>query len=113
MESIISDILQQIRCAYDQVKFKSYKGCTLFADMGISLPISTCQRVLLVKWKKPISGMVLNCDGAYKRSTGVAGGGGAVRDASGNLYVAYSHFYVASSSIVAELRSLLDGLRLI
>ncbi|MQL95219.1 hypothetical protein Taro_027882 [Colocasia esculenta] len=66
----------------------------------------------LIRWILPSKGLVLNVDGASKGNPGACGGGGCVRDCNGNLLFAFAHYYGFGSSLVAESRSLCDGLRL-
>ncbi|MQM21642.1 hypothetical protein Taro_054686 [Colocasia esculenta] len=66
----------------------------------------------LIKWIPPITGLVLNVDGVSKGNPGLCGGGGCIRDSTGNLLLAFAHFYGYGSSLVAEVRSLCDGIRL-
>ncbi|MQL99615.1 hypothetical protein Taro_032342 [Colocasia esculenta] len=66
----------------------------------------------LVRWILPDTGLVLNVDGASKGNPGISGGGGCIRDSSGNFLFAFAHYYGFGSSLVAEVRALCDGLRM-
>ncbi|MQL81184.1 hypothetical protein Taro_013643 [Colocasia esculenta] len=80
-------------------------------SLGFSLNIKHVS-FKLIRWILPSKGLVLNVDGASKGNPGTCGGGGCVRDCNGNLLFAFAHFYGFGSSLVAETRSLCDGLRL-
>ncbi|MQL73050.1 hypothetical protein Taro_005399 [Colocasia esculenta] len=80
-------------------------------SLGFSLNIKHVS-FKLIRWIPPSKGLVLNVDGASKGNPGTCGGGGCVRDCNGNLLFAFAHFYGFGSSLVAESRSLCDGLRL-
>ncbi|MQM14326.1 hypothetical protein Taro_047256, partial [Colocasia esculenta] len=47
-------------------------------------------------------GFLLNVDGASKGNPGTCGGGGCIRDRSGNLKLAFAHNYGFGGSLVAE-----------
>ncbi|MQL74487.1 hypothetical protein Taro_006857 [Colocasia esculenta] len=80
-------------------------------SLGFSLNIKHVS-FKLIRWIPPSKGLVLNVDGASKGNPGTCGGGGCVRDCNGNLLFAFANFYGFGSSLVAESRSLCDGLRL-
>lgn len=54
----------------------------------------------------------LNCDGTSRGNSGYAGGGTVLRDNKGDLIIAYENYYGVDSSVYAETRAVLDGLRL-
>ncbi|CAA0831307.1 Unknown protein, partial [Striga hermonthica] len=54
----------------------------------------------------------MNTDGSFDRQTGVAGGGGLIRDHSGALITAFHTSLQASSSYDAEIQDLQIGLHL-
>ncbi|MQM03074.1 hypothetical protein Taro_035851 [Colocasia esculenta] len=66
----------------------------------------------LITWILPIKGLVLNVDGTSKGNPGISGGGRCIRDSKGVLLLAFAHFYGFGTSLVAEVRSLCDGIRL-
>ncbi|MQL71213.1 hypothetical protein Taro_003538 [Colocasia esculenta] len=70
------------------------------------------QTFKLVRWIPPEHGLILNVDGSSKGNLRVCGGGGCIRDSKGNLMVAFAHYYGFGSSLVAEVRSLCDGIQL-
>ncbi|MQL68626.1 hypothetical protein Taro_000903 [Colocasia esculenta] len=80
-------------------------------SLGFSLSIKHVS-FKLIRWIPPSKGLVLNVDGASKGNPGTCGGGGCVRDCNGNLLFAFAHFCGFGSSLIAETRSLCDGLRL-
>ncbi|XP_043692976.1 uncharacterized protein LOC122643420 [Telopea speciosissima] len=56
--------------------------------------------------------MKLNVDGASKGNSGPSGGGGVIRDSSGNVVMAFANFYGHCTNTEAEMRLILDGLQL-
>ncbi|MQM08604.1 hypothetical protein Taro_041461 [Colocasia esculenta] len=66
----------------------------------------------LIRWFTPPQGRLkLNVDGAFKRSTGAAGGKGILRNSNGDIVFAFSAAYPeVNSSIEAEALALHDGL---
>ena len=67
----------------------------------------------LVCWSKPASGWVkLNTNGSSLSNPGLAGGGSFVRDEEGNWIVGFAHKIGKTTSFLAELWALSDGLNL-
>ncbi|MQM15908.1 hypothetical protein Taro_048861 [Colocasia esculenta] len=66
----------------------------------------------LVCWIPPVVDFCLNVDGASKGNPCLCGGGGCIRDKHGNVLLAFSNYYGAGNSLIAEARALCDGLRL-
>ncbi|MQM12600.1 hypothetical protein Taro_045520 [Colocasia esculenta] len=66
----------------------------------------------VVRWFTPPSGRLkLNVDGAFKSTSGEAGGGGIVRDQNGNMLCAFAHAYHGlNSSLAAEALAMRDGI---
>ena len=68
---------------------------------------------MLVKWVRPSHrGLKLNTGGCSKGNLGESGGGGVLREASGRLVLAFSCNFGIASSMQAEARALLFGVRL-
>ena len=64
-----------------------------------------------VKWNKPPPGCYkLSTDGASLGNPGRAGGGGLIRDSSGNWVKGFSRSIGRATSMVAEFWALRDGL---
>ncbi|MQL86196.1 hypothetical protein Taro_018726 [Colocasia esculenta] len=65
-----------------------------------------------VRWFTPLSGRLkLNVDGAFKSTSGEAGGGGIVPDQNGNMLCAFAHAYHGlNSSLAAEALAMRDGI---
>ena len=64
----------------------------------------------MVRWIKPLDGWLkLNIDGSVICSTGLAEGGGLIRDSRGHCVMGFAKA-LASSSIIAELWALREGL---
>ncbi|XP_035549769.1 uncharacterized protein LOC118349441 [Juglans regia] len=70
------------------------------------------QRVRMIRWTRPQQGWVkLNIDGSSLGNPSFSGVGGVIRDANGNLLLAYSISLGQSTNNFAELSSLLEGIR--
>ena len=66
-----------------------------------------------VKWSKPPEGWYkLNSDGASCENPGKAGGGGLIRDCSGNWFKGFARSICFATSVTAEFWALRDGLKL-
>ncbi|KAL0012166.1 hypothetical protein SO802_007274, partial [Lithocarpus litseifolius] len=66
-----------------------------------------------VHWSKPVNGWVkLNTDGSSLGNPGRAGGGGLIRDEEGNWIVGFACKIGSTTSFLAELWALRDGLNL-
>ncbi|KAL8549732.1 hypothetical protein ACS0TY_008541 [Phlomoides rotata] len=93
----------------------NWHGCTSSVN---SIPVGTTSawipvRPTLVRWLLPPNPWIkLNTDGSFNRNTGVASGGGLIRDHSGDLQLAFCMPLEATSSFDAELQALLYGLYL-
>ncbi|MQL68590.1 hypothetical protein Taro_000888 [Colocasia esculenta] len=68
--------------------------------------------IKIFRWKPPDYGLVLHVDGASKGNPGLCGGGGCIRDSSGNFLFAFAHSYGIGGSLMVEVRALYDGLQL-
>lgn len=69
--------------------------------------------VVNIRWNKPPNGWFkLNTDGASIGNSGKAGGGGLIRDSSGNWVKGFSRDIGFGTSILAEFWALRDGLTL-
>nr|POF20415.1 putative ribonuclease h protein [Quercus suber] len=65
----------------------------------------------LVKWLKPLDGWwKLNTDGSFVVSSGLAGGGGIIRDSRGLCIGGFARSCVVTSSLAADLWALREGL---
>ena len=68
---------------------------------------------MLVRWERPGQGKLkLNIDGSAQGNSGLAGGGGVLRDDQGNWVLGYSRKIGRTTSFLAELWALRDGLHL-
>ena len=66
-----------------------------------------------VRWRRPDQGKLkLNIDGSAQGNSGLAGGGGVLRDNQGNWVLGYSRKIERTTSFLAELWALRDGLHL-
>ena len=67
----------------------------------------------IVRWCRPPLGVFkLNTDGCSRGNPGRAGGGGILRDDKGNFLLTFSSFFGNGTSIQAETRTLLFGVKL-
>lgn len=111
---IISNIQASIQFALSRTTFKlspSDQELSAISSFGYH-PVVKKKALKLVRWIPPLGGYCLNVDGASKGNPGVCGGGGCIRDAAGNLVIAFAHFYSMGNSLIAEVRALCDGLRM-
>ncbi|MQM05801.1 hypothetical protein Taro_038614 [Colocasia esculenta] len=85
---------------------------SLLTSWGIKLEAVQLAPPRLIRWfTPPPGGLKLNVDGAFKRSTGVVGGRGILRNSNGDIVFAYAAAYSeVNSSIEAEALALCDGL---
>ena len=66
-----------------------------------------------VRWRRPDQGKLkLNIDGSAQGNSGLAGGGGVLRDNRGNWVLGYSRKIERTTSSLAEWWALRDGLHL-
>ncbi|XP_074290582.1 uncharacterized protein LOC141617299 [Silene latifolia] len=79
---------------------------------SILIPIpGTVQKERFIRWNAPPHGwLLLNTDGASKGNPGPAGGGGIIRDETGNFCEAFKFSCGICSSMRAEMRALVIGL---
>ena len=68
---------------------------------------------MLVRWERPGQGKLkLNTDGSAQGNSGLAGGGGILRDDQGNQVLGYSRKIGRTTSFLVELWALRDRLHL-
>ncbi|CAI9775522.1 unnamed protein product [Fraxinus pennsylvanica] len=86
---------------------------TFLIDMGIPCVVRKLSPIHLVTWKKPMVGRAkLNVDGSSLGNSGQAGGGGVIRNDKGMVLAAFATNFGIASNNEAELRALLEGLKL-
>ena len=86
---------------------KIAKFFALVPDCSNKLPRVQIQ----ISWKKPRTGQVkLNTNGVVFRNLKKAGGGGVLRDSNGDQLAGFMRKLGSTSSILAELQALKDGL---
>ncbi|XP_027152134.1 uncharacterized protein LOC113752202 [Coffea eugenioides] len=81
---------------------------------GLLLELGSHQRRMIIKpvyWVTPCGGYKLNSDGCSRGNPGRSGGGGLVRDSRGNFVFGYAEPFGVITSMQAELRALLWGVR--
>lgn len=112
---VFHSTLQSIRDSLLQIKFDQF-SCSIYRlvvqNFGISVLLRKFQCVI-VRWLPSPFGNVLNVDGSCKYDSGLAGGGGCVRNSRGEILLGFSFFYGYGSIIQAEGRAILDALRLV
>ena len=100
----VVDNLIQMKCIKESAKF--------FA-IGAKDRCNKMKKVIQVAWEKPPLGwMKLNNDGSALGNPGKAGGGGLIRDHQGNWVRGFARAYDNTSSSIAELWALRDGLEI-
>lgn len=93
VKSIVQQVMEFYYCAY---------------------PTKTPRRQVMkdIRWERPPRGWIkLNTDGSSLGNLGTAGGGGLVRDDSGQWLAGFSQRIGITSSFMAELWALRDGLK--
>mgnify|MGYP004713538331 CR=1 FL=1 len=69
--------------------------------------------VLTVRWRCPLHAVVkLNLDGCSRGNPGRSGGRGLFRDSDGRFLLAFSCYFREMTSLQAEMKALLHGVRL-
>lgn len=82
---------------------------------GMDMPLveKSCSKMKVVRWLRPGTGRFkINLDGSSLGNLGLSGGGGVLRDHGGSLVAAFLTYFGQCSSIEAELRAALEGLKL-
>ncbi|MQM00045.1 hypothetical protein Taro_032767 [Colocasia esculenta] len=100
-----------VNVALDNLVFKvsaTAQQIEMIKDFGFSY-LPPVKMVKMVRWIPPLHGPLLNVDGASKGNPGPCGGGGIVRSTTGTVLFAFSHFYGAGTSLLAECRAMCDG----
>ena len=88
------------------------KGAELFA-YGLGSKIAPCKEIVQVAWKRPPLGWTtLNTDGLAMGNPGKAGCGGLLRNSEGSWIKGFARGVGCTTSCVAELWALRDGLNL-
>ncbi|XP_040987723.1 uncharacterized protein LOC121235443 [Juglans microcarpa x Juglans regia] len=89
------------------------KDLDVLNDLNLEIPRIITRKCMLVKWSKPPSGWIkLNCNGSCPNNPGSSEGGGILRDMDGNFKVAFSAHFGLGTNNKAELRAILEGIRL-
>ncbi|MQM17706.1 hypothetical protein Taro_050682 [Colocasia esculenta] len=99
-----------VNVALDNLVFKdsaTAQQMEMIKDFGFSY-LPRVKMVKMVRWIPPLHGPLLNVDGASKGNPGPCGGGGIVRSTAGTVLFAFSHFYGAGTSLLAECRAMCD-----
>lgn len=97
-----------------RVRFGIRGPCLSWLDILGSLEVGPRRWLSTsVIWFMPSGGWFkLNSDGSSRGNPGLSGGGGVVRDTSGNVIFVYSDFFGQLTSFQAEARALCLGLEI-
>ena len=99
--------------AYGNLKEVTMAKATEFAFVGVNGKRTRSKTIIKVGWvPPPINWFKLNSDGSSLSNPSLAGVGGLIRDASGNWVKGYARAIRTTTSVVAKLWSLRDGIRL-
>lgn len=117
VEDVVSSInfwLQHLAKNITKTRILTREEENILKDMGIPCVVSTRSPVHLVTWKKPMAGRVkINVDGSSLGNPGQVGGGGVIRNDKGMVLAAFAtNFGIAASNNEAELRAIIEGLKL-
>ncbi|XP_057976044.1 uncharacterized protein LOC131163466 [Malania oleifera] len=94
-------------------KSLSTQDIKVLSTLEIPIITSKAQTPCVVRWGNPRVGSVkLNVDGSCRGNPGTCGVGGVIRDCSGTFLDAYSSFFGFGSNNKAELRALMEGVRM-
>ncbi|MQL99123.1 hypothetical protein Taro_031842 [Colocasia esculenta] len=111
---IIHTIKFNVGFAHGKMVFKTetaWSASQVLLSYGFTYH-TLAKQTKLVRWIPPVVDFCLNVDGASKGNPGLCGGGGCIRDKHGNVLLAFSNYYGAGNSLIAEARALCDGLQL-
>ncbi|TXG47764.1 hypothetical protein EZV62_027058 [Acer yangbiense] len=79
--------------------------------MEVHILLKKQKKIQVLRWLKPAPGRLkLNLDGSSLGNPGSAGGGGVLRDSSGNFIFGFSKFFGSCSNNEAELRAVVEGI---
>lgn len=107
-------VLQQVVSTMKTTRFvksPSTNEKSILDQFHIDVAINVKQ-IKIIRWLCPKVGFSLNVDGAAKGNPGHCGGGGCLRGSNGELVHGFSYYYGIGTSLMAETRALLDGLRM-
>ncbi|TXG56158.1 hypothetical protein EZV62_017471 [Acer yangbiense] len=80
-------------------------------NMEVQILLKKQKKIQVLRWLKPSLGRLkLNLDGSSFGNPGPAGGGGVLRDSSGNFIFGFSKFFGSCSDNEAELRAVVEGI---
>ncbi|KAK2647950.1 hypothetical protein Ddye_015439 [Dipteronia dyeriana] len=85
----------------------------LLNELNLEMSRLVSRKCQLVTWSRPPSGWIkLNCDGSCRNNPGSSRGGGILRDMDGNFKATFSAHFGLGTNNGAELRAMLEGIRL-
>ena len=110
---VVRQVFLQL-CALLHCRFPEVNGPFESWDVLHSALVGVRRRVSIIQvaWVAPTGGYKLNSDGCSRGNPGISGGGGVMRDREGKLIFGYSCFFGSLTSLHAELRAMLFGVRL-
>ena len=117
MESI-SDVwisikhwVQILSNALTKVRHWNSSDDHVLRNMEVQILLKKQKKIQVLRWLKPGLGRLkLNLDGSSLGNPGPAGGGGVLRDSSGNFIFGFSKFFGSCSNNEAELRAVVEGI---
>ena len=115
--AVSTEVVRQVfiqLCALFHCRFPEIDGYFGSWDVFHSALVGMRRRVSIIQvaWVAPTGGYKLNSDGCSRGNPGISGGGCVVRDRDGKLIFGYSCFFGSLTSLHAELRAILFGVRL-
>ena len=96
---------------YGKSCYNNYEK-NFMSALGIKYLTSKSLTCLVICWSPPAMPYAkLNVDGASKGNPGHSGGGGVIRSSTGKILFAFHNYYGINTSLFAETKALLDGLK--
>ncbi|XP_027118404.1 uncharacterized protein [Coffea arabica] len=108
-DQVFQQLCDLLHCSFPEIACCFVSWDVLHASLvGLKRRVS----ILPISWSVPRTGFKLNSDGCARGNPSVSGGGGVVRDWEGRFIVGYSCFFGSLTSLHAELKAMLFGVRL-
>ena len=95
------------------LRTETFAMASEIAYLGLNEKKATTQHTIQVKWLwPPINWFKVNSDGSSLGNPGIVGGGGLIRNENGEWVRGYARAVGATTSVIAELWALRNGIRL-
>ncbi|KAI9194953.1 hypothetical protein LWI28_010396 [Acer negundo] len=89
----------------------NYSDDRVLRNMEVQILLKKQKKIQVLRWLKPTLGRLkLNLDGSSLGNPSPAGGGGVLRDSSGNFIFGFSKFFGSCSNNETELQVVVEGL---